>query len=89
MNKSSTDQGKTDERWGGRWAAACSPLVIIIVVLCVVVLARVNTWLHGEVLYFRKAQRENTEHSLHKDRKAEPTEHKGWKYSSMTTIPVN
>lgn len=36
------DWSNTDEKRDGLWAA-CSPLVVIIVVLCVVVLARVDS----------------------------------------------
>lgn len=57
---------RSGERWDGRWAA-CSPLVVIIVVLCVVVLARVDTWLHGELLQYREAEGEITQHSSEKD----------------------
>lgn len=62
------DYSKTDERWEGQ-PAASSPLVVIIVVLCVVVLARVDTWLHGELLHFREAEREISQHSAGKDEK--------------------
>lgn len=56
---------------GGRWAA-CSPLVVIVVVLRVVVLARVNTRLHGELLQIGEAERKNgiTQHFLQRDSRA-------------------
>lgn len=50
--------------WGTQ-LAVCSPLVIIIiVVLCVVILAWVDTWLHGEFLHFTEADKEITQRSL-------------------------
>lgn len=57
---------------GGGRRAARSPLVVIIVVLRVVVLARVNTRLHGELLQIGEAERkrEITQHFLQRDSRA-------------------
>lgn len=49
---------------GGRHRAACSPLVVIIVILRVVVLAWVNTRLHGELLQIGEAEKERNYSAL-------------------------
>lgn len=85
------DYSATNERWDSR-RVACSPLVIIIVVLWVVVLAWVDTWLHGELLHFREEDRQITQHSSEKDgkwRAAAAYRVSSTVYSAMTTIPVN
>lgn len=59
---------------GGGRRTVCSPLVVIIVVLRVVVLARVNTRLHGELLQIGEAEKERNYSALLAERQPSSNE---------------